>query len=129
MPHTIDILSLILLPNFLGLFKLNLTMKNRLQNLFPLLKTKKVKTIHLVLLCIMPFFSFSQQSNGKGALNNTIFTTWLEDPTSTMTVQWLAEGESYPAYGHIVNQENKAIDDFLSQFGVNPLNIVVSEKQ
>jgi choline-sulfatase len=33
------------------------------------------------------------------------------------------------AYAHIVNQENKAIDEFLSQFGVKPLNIVVSEKQ
>ncbi len=56
------------------------------------------KTIYLLLLCIIPFFSFSQQSIEKDDLNNTIFTTWLDDPTSTMTVQWLANGDPLPEY-------------------------------
>ncbi len=59
---------------------------------------KMKNTALIILLYIIPFFSFSQQSIEKDDLNNTIFTTWLENPTSTMTVQWLANGESYPAY-------------------------------
>ncbi len=54
----------------------------------------KIKNIIPILLLLMaPFFSSAEQFD----VDNTIFTTWLGDPTSTMTVQWLANGDPLPA--------------------------------
>ena len=52
-----------------------------------------------VLLFITLLGCVSQHSFAKEYdVDNTIFTTWLEDPTTTMTVQWLAKAQPYPAY-------------------------------
>ncbi len=66
-----------------------------------------------VLLFITLLGCVSQQCFAKEYdVDNTIFTTWLEDPTTTMTVQWLAKTQPYPAY---TNEKIKNLPSFSSK--------------
>jgi hypothetical protein len=65
-------------------------------------------------------FIRDNQSGTDGRYYPVLF-DMINDPVETKNLAY------DKAYGHIVNKENEAIDDFLSQFGVKPLKIVVPE--